>query len=238
MSGSRTATSAPLRRTLRSAQHSGRRSWLCRWLGLALLLVAASAAAEAVVQSRRMGIHRLPTGLTLTYSASDLMNRDALKKLDSGLPQRMVVQHFVYHSGRTEPLAAGGHSCKVVFDLWQALYRVEYERFGFAASALALRTRAEVLERCLVMRQFPIGAPQDFSRAKRIYVGSLIELNPLSTATVARIRRWLSRPRGEYNVETKSFFGSFVSLFVNDRIGTAERVLRVRSQDVELTEWP
>jgi hypothetical protein len=38
-------------------------------------------------------------------------------------------------------------------------------------------------------------------------------------------------------VEGKSFFGSFVSLFVNDRIGSAERVLRLRSQEVELAPW-
>ena len=207
------------------------------WSALALLFVSAVALADASVQTRRMGIHLTQTGLSVTYSAADLVNQDALKKLDSGLPQRIVVQHFAYRSGRNEPLAAGGHSCRIVFDLWQALYRVEYERFGFAATALALRTRGEVIERCLVMRTFPLGSLQDLMRSRRIYVGSLIELNPLSTATVARIRRWLSRPRGEYNVETKSFFGSFVSLFVNDRIGTAERVLRLRSQDVELPPW-
>jgi hypothetical protein len=65
----------------------------------------------------------------------------------------------------------------------------------------------------------------------------LIELNPLSSSTLARIRRWLARPRGDYNVEGKSFFGSFVSLFVNDRIGAAERVLRLRSQEFELAPW-
>jgi hypothetical protein len=88
------------------------------------------------------------------------------------------------------------------------------------------------------MRAFPVGTPADVEHKKKIYVGSLIELNPLSNSTVARIRRWLARPRGEYNVESKSFFGSFVSLFVNDRIGNAERVLRVKSQDVELPPWP
>ncbi|MDB4976862.1 MAG: hypothetical protein JWN48_5203 [Myxococcaceae bacterium] len=196
------------------------------------------ALAEAAVQSRRMGLAFAPSGLDVTYSAADLMNRPAQQKLDSGLPQRIVAQHFVYESGRNEPLAAGGHSCKVVFDLWQAVYRVEYEQLGFAPTALAYRSRTEVLERCLVMRSFPVATAEELASKRRVYVGSLIEFNPLSTSTVARIRRWLSRPRGEYNVETKSFFGSFVSLFVNDRIGTAERVLRVRSQDLELPPWP
>jgi len=201
------------------------------------LLFAALALADVVVPTRRMGVELLKTGIAITYSAADLMHRQAQDKLDSGLPQRIVAQHFVYETGRSAPLAAGGHSCKVVYDLWQALYRVEYEQLGLSPSALAFRTRAEVIERCLVMRGFAIGTASELSGAKSVYVGSLIELNPLSTSTVARIRRWLSRPRGEYNVETKSFFGSFVSLFVNDRIGTAERVLRVRSQDVELGRW-
>lgn len=227
-------------RPFRMRERLGWRGWrrcTLRCSALALLLVSSVALAEAAVHARRMGIHLLPTGLTVTYSAADLLHRDGLRKLDSGLPQRIVAQHFVYRSGRSDPIAAGGHSCTIVYDLWQARYRVEYERFGFAPTALAFRTRAEVIERCLVMRNFPLAAPQELVGARRLYVGSLIELNPLSTTTVARIRRWLSRPSGEYNVETKSFFGSFVSLFVNDRIGTAERVLRLRSQDVELTRW-
>jgi hypothetical protein len=204
---------------------------------LLTLAVASLALAEAAVQARRMGIEPHASGVSITYSASDLLNRNAQEKLESGLPQRIVAQHFLYDTRRSEPLAAGGHSCKIVYDLWQAVYRVEYEQLGFAPSALALRTRAEVVERCLVMRRFPLSGAGSARDSALLYVGSLIELNPLSTTTVARIRRWLSRPRGEYNVETKSFFGSFVSLFVNDRIGTAERVLRVRSQDLEPSRW-
>jgi hypothetical protein len=200
--------------------------------------LASRAAAEAPVQSRKMGIESSTAGLALFYSARDLINADAQRKLDSGLPQRIVVQHFVYARGRAEPIAISGHSCRIVYDLWQAVYRVEYELFGVGVSAFAYRTRAEVIDRCLVMRGFPLGQAPDMSNASRVYVASLIELNPLSNTTLARIRRWLARPRGDYNVEGKSFFGSFVSLFVNDRIGAAERVLRLRSQDVELSPWP
>jgi hypothetical protein len=207
-------------------------------LAIGLFLLASVALAEATVNTRRMGVQLVRGGVTITYSAADLLQKGALTKLDSGLPQRMVAQHFVYEAGRSVPLAVGGHSCKIVYDLWQGVYRVEYEQLGRAPVALAFRSKAEVLERCLIMRNFPIGDAAAIEHKKKIYVGSLIELNPLSNSTVARIRRWLSRPRGEYNVESKSFFGSFVSLFVNDRIGNAERVLRLRSQDVELPPWP
>ena len=201
------------------------------------LALAQRALAEPPIQTRRMGITQSGDVAQLSYSARDLINEAALKKLDSGLPQRMVVQHFVYTKARAEPVAISGHSCRVVYDLWQAVYRVEYEAFGAAPVAYAYKSRTEVLERCLVMRAVPIALGVELHGIARIYVASLIELNPLSSTTVARIRRWLARPRGDYNIESKSFFGSFVSLFVNDRIGAAERVLRLRSQDVELAPW-
>jgi hypothetical protein len=200
-------------------------------------LLARGALAEPVVPTRNMGVVQSGAALQLYYSARDLINADALKKLDSGLPQRIVVQHFVYERSHAEPIAVAGHSCRVVYDLWQAVYRVEFESFGAAPVAYAYRTRPEVLERCLVMRGALLGLGPELRRVSTLYIASLIELNPLSSSTLARIRRWLARPRGDYNVEGKSFFGSFVSLFVNDRIGAAERVLRLRSQDVELAPW-
>jgi hypothetical protein len=203
---------------------------LAFWL---LLFGASIALADDLIEKRTMGVVFREGVPHIYYSARDLIRRDAMSKLDSGLPQRIAVQHFVYAVNRSEPIAAEGHGCKVVYDLWQASYRVEYEKIGQRPEVLALTTRAEVLERCLVMRDRPLGEASDYQNARRMYVAALVQLNPLSTSTVARIRRWLARPRGEYNVEGKSFFGSFVSLFVNDRIGSAERVLRLRSQDFE-----
>lgn len=204
---------------------------------LASLFVLAALTSLALaddVRSRSMGTVFRAGALHIYYSARDLVTAKVARELDSGLPQRIVVQHFVYAEGHGDPIAVGGHSCKVVYDLWQEVYRVEREILGGSPHAHAVRTRAEVLDQCLVMIDFPIGVASDYPHGRRGYVASLIQLNPLSTTTVARIRRWLARPRGEYNVESKSFFGSFVSLFVNDRIGAAERVLRLRSQSFEL----
>jgi hypothetical protein len=206
-------------------------------LALGFLTLASAALAEPTVQSRGMGIVQNGGAVELFYSARDLVGPEAQKKIDSGLPQRIVVQHFVYVHGRTEPIAVAGHSCRIVYDLWQALYRVEFEAFGSPPIAYAYRSRPEVLERCLVMRGAMLSLGPALSRVSKLYVASLIELNPLSSSTLARIRRWLARPRGDYNVEGKAFFGSFVSLFVNDRIGAAERVIRLRSQDIELAPW-
>jgi hypothetical protein len=205
---------------------------------LALVLgLARAVRAEPTVQTRGMGVVQEGQTIHLSYSARDLIGAQAQKKLDSGLPQRIVVQHFIYAEGRVEPVAVAGHSCRIVYDLWQAVYRVEFEAFGAPPIAYAYRTRPEVIERCLVMRGATLALGRELRNVSKLYVASLIELNPLSSSTLARIRRWLARPRGDYNVEGKSFFGSFVSLFVNDRIGAAERVLRLRSQDIELAPW-
>jgi hypothetical protein len=207
---------------------------MTRKLAIALVVLSvASLALADEVQRRTMGFVWWDGVPHVYYSARDLINAEAMRKLDSGLPQRIAVQHFVYAGRRGEPIVVGGHSCKVVYDLWQAVYRVEFEQLGLAPQMLAFRSRPEVLERCLVMRGTPLGEARDYAPGQQLYVGSLIQLNPLSNTTVARIRRWLSRPRGEFNTDGKSFFGSFVSLFVNDRIGSAERVIRLRSQDFE-----
>jgi hypothetical protein len=206
-------------------------------VGLLVHLCAFAVQAEDGTSRRTMGLAQQAGTLYAYFSARDLVGPEALARFDSGLPQRIVVQHFVYTEGGAEPIAVAGQSCRIVFDLWQTVYRVEHEVFGGVQTVDSYRTRAEVLERCLVFRRVPLGEVGHAGQG-RVYVATLLELNPLSSSTLARIRRWLARPRGEYNTETKSFFGSFVSLFVNDRIGSAERVLRLRSQSVPIVPWP
>src|SRR5690606_37559173 len=91
-----------------------------------------------------------------------------------------------------------------------------------------------VLRRCLVADRMPVGAARDYEgRAQqRIYFAVLIELNPVSPESVHRLRRWLARPATGGRASGDAFFGSFVSLFINRQIGSAQRTLRFRSQDV------
>ena len=70
----------------------------------------------------------------------------------------------------------------------------------------------------------------DQARRYHYFVAMVVELNPVSPELAAEMRRWLSRPAGETLDSSSSFFGSFVSVFVNPKLGRADRVLRVRSQ--------
>jgi hypothetical protein len=85
------------------------------------------------------------------------------------------------------------------------------------------------------MRGLPVGGERVWSaqRGARVYFAVLVEFNPLSPDTVRRIRRWLADSGGG-PVHNDAFFGSFVSLFVNRRIGSAERAISFQSQPVRV----
>ena len=61
-------------------------------------------------------------------------------------------------------------------------------------------------------------------------VAWIVELNPVSKELLAQVRKWLSRPREGGPIDGESYFGSFVSLFVNRKVGDAEKVLQFRTQ--------
>ncbi|MCA9580252.1 MAG: hypothetical protein KC416_00575, partial [Myxococcales bacterium] len=143
---------------------------------------------------------------------------------------RIVMRVYAYDEKGGSPIAAYARSCRIVYDLWEEAFRIQIQTSGTDLSVRAKSTR-EVLERCAVARDLPVGAGLDYGsfRGQRIHFAVLAELNPLSADTVRRIRRWLARPAGD-RLTGDAFFGSFVGLFVNPTIGKAEKVLRFRTQ--------
>src|SRR5690606_24182906 len=122
-------------------------------------------------------------------------------------------------------------TCRVVYDLWEEAFRVQRQT-ELEDRTFRLRTVEEVLDRCLVLRRTPIGTPLDHvaARGRPMRLAVVAEFNPLSAKTVQRIRHWLSRPSGT-TLERDAFLGSFVSLFVSQRISQAERTVRFGSQE-------
>lgn len=195
-------------------------------------VLVGAAPVEAQVQERRLGV-RFEEGVPLVdVSVADFASDPEVRhKLESGLPQTLLFRAYAYAGGAEAPIAVAARSCRVVYDLWEERYRVQLtsER---SSETLTVARYEDVVERCLVAHRVPIGtrAAWSSSSGQRAYVAMLVELNPLTPDTVQRIRRWLARPQRGH-VDSDSFFGSFVSLFVNRRIGDAERALRFRSQE-------
>lgn len=185
---------------------------------------------QSNVRQRTLGVFWRDAIPHLSFSARDLSRPSLTKKLMSGLPQTLVMHVVAYPERRREPVALSTTSCRVVYDLWEEVFRVHRDIDGLERAS-TVRTIPEVHELCLVVRNRPIGRAEDYAavQGETVYFAVAVEQNPISRGTVERIRRWLSRPHQSGTMGGDAFFGSFVSVFVNRQIGTAERILQLRS---------
>lgn len=206
---------------------------LARTLLPAGLVLCLALVAHAQLTVRRVGTRFLEGVPRLDVSVADFASdAETRRKLTSGLPQTILFRAYAYTPGRDEPVAVAARSCRVAYDLWEERFRVQIASEA-GDRTVSLASLEEVVTTCLVAEQLPVGRAADWARVRgsRAYFAVLVELNPLTPDTVQRIRRWLARPqRGA--VDSDSFFGSFVSLFVNRGIGDAERTLRFQSQEL------
>lgn len=205
-----------------------------RWL-VALAFTALATAAVADVAPRRMGVEWIEGVPHVSVSARDLATPKVVRKLKSGLPQTLVLRLYAYADRRSQPLALHPRSCRVAYDLWDEVYRVEREP-RTATGDGRVEQLEDVLRLCLALRRVPVGTREVYEgrSGQQLYFAAIVEFNPMSRRTVERIRRWIARPSGSPALSGDAFFGSFVSLFVNRRIGEAERAVQFRSQWVDV----
>jgi len=166
----------------------------------------------------------------VSVSVRDFLDVAVSQKLQSGLPQTLVTRVYAYSERGKDPLAVGVLSCRVAYDLWENTYRIERQT-ETQDKTWTVKNLDAVGKLCLELDRWPLGDPKSFARfsGQRVYFAAVVELNPLSQDTVARIRRWLARPSGS-QLEGNAFFGSFVSIFVSRKLGAAEKTFGVRSE--------
>jgi len=198
---------------------------LCIWCCTAAI---AFAQALGSVPVRPMGVtwNDVPQ---VSFSLRDFVDDNVVAKLQSGLPQTLTTRLLAYRDFTSNPLAASLVSCRVVYDLWEGGYRIERET-ETGGRTLNVKTLDGVIAQCLTFQNHTVGESEAFQRVRgsEIYFGVVIELNPLSRDAVQRIRRWLARPAGS-ELTGNAFFGTFVSIFVGRKLGSAEKTLSFRS---------
>lgn len=206
-------------------------------LGFAVTASAVFLAAEAPVHSqadmrtRQIGVHFDGVSPGISFSVRDLLDARSREKLDSGLPQTLVLRVFAYSRRSSKPIAMVPLSCRVVHDLWDEVYRVQVTSPA-GTRTIRVSSAAQVLEQCLVVHRLRVGSGTTFAalRGQSVYFAVLAEFNPVDPLVVERVRRWIAR--GGQGLEEDSFYGSFVSLFVQREVRAAERIVRFRSQPV------
>ncbi len=93
-------------------------------------------------------------------------------------------------------------------------------------------TADEAIWRAAVLVDFPVIDAARLRPGVAYVLAVRGDLNPISEDLLIEVRRWLVQPaRGQRRLGAgDSFFGSFVSIFVNPRIEDSERQVRFVSQ--------
>lgn len=196
----------------------------------AALLLARTASADDELTVQRMRFSERDGQLVVTTSIGAIFDRAALERLRSGFPTTVVVRFYVFLAERELPVSIAVATHQVVYDLWEERYTLaSHGPRGRRLRQLA--DRAQVVAAITELDRFPIAPLERVSIGPHHVLAIVVELDPISEELSAEMRRWLTRPAGEARLDTSSsFFGSFVSVFVNPKLQQAERVLRLRSQ--------
>jgi hypothetical protein len=208
---------------------------------LAALVLLAAAPARAVpdVPERQVQIDDDGRFVSLSAAFPDLLDDDLKHKLDSGFATNVVVRAFLFREGAAAPDALALRTFRVAYDLWDEVYLVE-ERDDAGVRRYREKSRDAAARRMTTLQHLPIGDCARMPVGQRYVAALLIEVNPVSPELLAQVRRWLTRPPEGHRFAGagESFFGSFVSIFVNPHVGDAEKVLRFRSSAFWRTKPP
>jgi hypothetical protein len=199
---------------------------------IALLLVVAAATAradEADLGVRTIRFAERGDQLVASGTFTEVFDADLLEQLASGFAQTIVLGAYVHQASDDTPIWYTTATYRVVYAQWDEVYLVRV-RDPSGEHNLREAGRAEALRDATTMRELPIAPLAQIAVGGRYYASFIVEVNPVTPELVAEVRRWLARPRGG-QVGTDSFFGSFVSIFVNPKVPAADRTLRFRSQD-------
>lgn len=208
-----------------------KRSFLLLFLSILLVPFALQGQSHSrAISYRKLGVNWKNDIPYLSYSARDFVNSFVVRRFQSGLPQSVTVRTYAYPTKGRSPVAISLRTCRVTYDLWEESYHVQIKAENRNVYR-SMNSLDAVKRTCLVFLKDRIGRASNYRnlRGSSIYFAVIVELNAISDDTVERMRRWLARSEEGSKMSSGAFFGSFVSIFVNRRIGSAERILRFRS---------
>lgn len=167
--------------------------------------------------------------VTFTVSFRDVVDAEISKKLQSGLPTVLTMRGYVFPEAGGDPIALTAKSCRIVYDLWDEVFRIQLTQPGGQSSAVAVNVEG-VLRNCGEAKKMPLAARALMGDKARYFVAVLVEVNPVSPEMLDRIKKWVTRPAGGSAIGPgDSLFGSFVGLFVA-KVGDADKKLAFRTQ--------
>lgn len=195
-----------------------------------LSIVTLSTALAQRVSQREVQLARSSSALLISADFQDLFDARSRQKLDSGFWNRVVVRVNTRRRGQEQPIALAVRTCRVRYELWEEHYEVQVEDHTGRQSGRA-GSAGEAIRACGTLSRFPVASLSALGDGS-YRVEIIAELNPMSEELLDSIRRWLRSPQGGHRrlSQGDNFFGSVVSIFVNNRIGRSDRMVHFRSQ--------
>jgi hypothetical protein len=200
-------------------------------LALPLAVLAARSARAAPLPVRTTGLHRRNGKLMISVGAPDIIQPAAAERLTSGFVTRVLIRVALFKEGSPRPLAQTYRLSDIVYDLWDEKFRVRRNDASLASDLRDAGTAAEAVALAANLVQFPVADLAQLHPGASHRLSFSVDLNPLRPEVVTELRRWLARPPGQGRLSPgDSFFGSFVSIFVNPHIEDSERRIQFLSQ--------
>lgn len=167
--------------------------------------------------------------VVMSVAFRDAVDAAISKKLLSGLPTTIAMRGYVFKESGGDPVALAARSCKIVYDLWDEVFRITITQSGGVTTTVAVNVEG-VLRNCAEAKKVPIIERASMKDGTKYFVATMVEVNPVSADMLDRIKRWVTRPNGSTSLSSSdSLFGSFVGLFVT-RIQSADKRVVFRTQ--------
>lgn len=191
----------------------------------ALVPRAARADDEPDVPERPVRFTARDKMLTASGTFTDVFDPELLQQLSSGFTTTVVLRIYLYKRGSDIAIWISPATWRVVYDLWAETYLIKAQDAAGERSFTA-KTRADALVRVTTMANTPVAPMALIEPGVDYFVGVDVEVNPVAPEVLTEVRRWMTRP----SLGGASFFGGFVSIFLNPKIAEADRTLRFRSK--------
>jgi len=198
------------------------------------------ARADEPLPVRTIGVGVRGGQLVVSVGLQDLFGEPERQRLKSGFSTRVLVRAALQDTSSGDTVALSVWRSEILYDIWDEKFSLRTaanaapERRGVAATA------EEAIARTAVLVDFPVADVSRLRPGGRYVLAVRGDLNPISEDLLIEVRRWLVQPsRGQRRLGAgDSFFGSFVSIFVNPRIEDSERQVRFVSQPFVLPSPP
>ena len=169
--------------------------------------------------------------LKVSIGFREMIDERLQRRMLSGFTITVAMRIYLYEQGGGRPIAFAVRTLRAVYDLWDETFLFKLEEPHRQRKARFSRQR-DVVDRLTSIWRFPLVGLEKIRPGVKYFVAVIAEVNPMSEELLEEVRRWLRNPYSEHRQASSgsSFFGSFVSIFVNNKIRNADKTFQLRTQ--------